>query len=1069
MTAFCQPDSKLRGWECIRLIILVELHLRDGIEYSILKMKMYNHKSIEKKWRERWEKEKVFVPDIKGAKNPFYNLMMFPYPSAEGLHVGNMYAFTGADIYGRYNRMRGKDVFEPMGLDGFGIHSENYAIKVGRHPKEHAKVSQENFYNQLALIGNGFAWDYKLETYDPEYYKWTQWLFVKMYKAEMAYKDKAMVNWCPSCKTVLSDEQVVAKKEVGKTRHDIDYVEEVGNESVCERCGTVVERREMNSWFFKITKYADRLLANIEKINWPEKIKIAQRQWIGKSTGLSIKFQIPESKIQTIVWTKFWETIFGTTFLVVAPEYARENLMNQIPNNKKTRVSEYIEVSLSKSEQERKAEKQKTGIFTGIYAINPANNKEVPIWISDYVLAGVGTGAVMGVPAHDERDFEFAKKYNLDIKPVIVLEREYIDENAKDYYQKRSRLHKELLQVLLDVANKNNKKLMLSGGWAVYAHVGTEFRDFEDLDLIIMEEDVDWWKEKVVEMGLKIENLFPDKNNKYYFQAIKKDVHVDILAIRINKNNKVEWLDDAKPKESDEFDKIFEEKTLFDNSVFVMNKDLIYYLKSKHKGEKRWKEKADFLFMGFESYEGEGKLINSDKFDGLDAWGEGKSKMAEWMLKQGVAYWETNYHLRDWLISRQRYWGPPIPMINCSDCGWQPVSEKDLPILLPDIQDFKPQGDGTSPLHNAPESWKVVNCPKCGKKANRELDVSDTFLDSSWYFLAYPNLDTKEWKSSESPLNNEITKRWLPVNAYIGGAEHAVLHLLYARFVTMFLMDEGHVDFEEPFPFLFGHGLIIKDGAKMSKSKGNIVNPDEYISKFGADTLRLYLMFLGPYDSGGDFRDSGIEGMRRFVNKVWVLADALRGIKLSANDNDVLRIKMHQTIKKVTDDISEFKYNTAISAIMEYVNLLRDVANEYQKSNIKIQNEISKLENEKINRQIRYAEWDEALRTLILLLAPFAPHMAEEIWVNILGREFSVHKAPWPEYDEKLTVESTVEIPVQVNGKLRGTLQVELERSEDKEFIISSAKSDSKIGQWLEGKKIKKEIFVPGRLVNFVV
>lgn len=821
----------------------------------------YDYRKIEKYWQSVWEKEKTYSPDIGDALSaqsgmkPFYNLMMFPYPSAEGLHVGNMYAFTGADVFGRFKRMQGYDVFEPIGLDGFGIHSENYAIKVGRHPKEHAKISEENFYKQLHQIGNGFDWTRKLETYDPDYYKWTQWLFVQMFKAGLAYKGVASVNWCPGCKTVLADEQIIDGK--------------------CERSGDEAERREMSSWYFRITKYADRLLDNIEKIDWPEKIKIAQRQWIGRSKGLTINFSFPTSdnlppKTFLSVWTKFWETVYGVTFIVVSPEYARDNLTKLVLKEYREAVSKYIDTSLNKSEQERNAGKEKSGVFTGIEVINPVNNDRVPVLVADYVLTGVGTGAVMGVPAHDERDYEFAKKYGLKVIQVVS----YSDK----------------------------------------------------------------------ELDKKVAN-------------------------------------------------------------------------------------------GEMAHEGDGKLVNSGEFNGLDAWGEGKENIAKWMIKEGFAKWETNYHLRDWLISRQRYWGPPIPMINCKDCGWQCVPESDLPVILPDIKDFKPQGDGTSPLHNAPESWKKVKCPNCRKMAERELDVSDTFLDSSWYFLRYPSIGLKEVQ--HLPWSSEVTKRWLPVNAYIGGAEHAVLHLLYARFVTMFLKDQGYLSFEEPFPFLFGHGLIIKDGAKMSKSKGNIVNPDEYIEKFGADALRCYLMFLGPFDQGGDFRDTGIEGMTRFLIRFTNLFE--HKVKPSKEDLMAVCYKVHKTIKKVTEDVTLFKYNTSIAAIMELVNMMGERGTD--------------------NRM---------LKALTKLLAPFAPHITEELWHKHFKEKRSIHISAWPEFDQKYLISVNVQVVVQVNGKLRATLELSPEQAKDKEHVLLEAKKLENVNKWFE-REIKKEIFVPGKLVNFVV
>ena len=856
----------------------------------------YDHKTIEKKWGDKWTKEKLYQPDIKASKKPFYNLMMFPYPSAEGLHVGNMYAFTGADVYGRYNRMLGFDIFEPIGLDGFGIHSENYAIQVGKHPVDHAKESQENFYRQLGMIGNGYAWDNHLETYDPNYYKWTQWLFVQMFKAGLAYKDSAMVNWCPSCKTVLADEQVIDTK--------------------CERCKSDVIRKRMSSWFFRITKYAERLLKNIDGDNkpgeqtelapvekgydpskmglrWPEKIKSAQRNWIGKKTGINITYPIDGTKETLTCFTTRPDTNYGATFVVVAPEYV-ENFKDLIPQEKKLEIEEYIKVSLNKTEQQRKEEgKEKSGVFTGLYALNQLNNYKMPIWISDFVLMDVGTGAVVGVPGHDTRDFEFATKYKLPVIRVVV---------------------------------------------------GS---DGDTTDIV------------------KVEQVQED----------------------------------------------------------------------------------------------EGKMVNSEFLNGMDV-NEALNAIMDHLEEKGWGKKEVNYHLRDWLISRQRYWGPPIPMIFCEVCkengkgeqdsmpGWYSVHELDLPVELPNIKDYKPKGDGSSPLVNAPDDWKSTTCPGCEGKAQRELDVSDTFLDSSWYFLAYPNLATSEWEGNSDPFNKEITGKWLPVDAYIGGAEHAVLHLLYSRFVTMVLKDAEYLDFEEPFPFLYGHGLLIKDGAKMSKSRGNIVVPDEYIVKYGSDTLRTYLMFLGPYDQGGDFRDTGIEGMRRFMNRVWQIYSDYLQIDPNEEDLKNCNIKMHQTIKKVTNDLKNFRYNTAIASIMEYVNTLRAVAKEGKRG--------------------QNALWKVNLGTLSLLMAPFAPHMAEEIWTEVLGNKFSVHKQQWPLFDESLTKNKKVTIAIQVNGKLRGTLVVGADKSEDEETIVALSKTDEKVKKWLTGNP-KKVIFVPGKIVNFII
>jgi leucyl-tRNA synthetase len=686
-----------------------------------------------------------------------------------------------------------------------------------------------------------------------------------MFKNGLAYKGTATVNWCPSCLTVLADEQVES--------------------GVCERCGTEVERKKMSSWFFKITDYADRLLQNLEVLDWPKKIKTAQRRWIGKKEGALVSFKIAGSKQEIEVFTTRLDTIFGATFMVLAPEVAQKMLSN-VPKSKQKEVSEYIKRSLNKTEQQRRvSEKEKTGVDMGIFAINPASKEKIPIFVADYVLTDYGTGSVMGVPAHDSRDFDFAKKYKLKMVEVV---------------------------------------------------------------------------------------------------------------------------------------------------------------KGKTEGV----------------YDGEGKLKNSGKYDGLESMVAREKMFDDFKFAKP----EVNYHLRDWLISRQRYWGPPIPMIHCENCenkgwgerkdmpGWHPVPEKDLPVILPKVEDFQPTGTGDPPLANAAKNWKEIKCPKCGKVAERELEVSDTFLDSSWYFLRYPSVGSKS--QDKFAFDPEITKKWLPVNAYIGGAEHAVLHLLYSRFVTMALADWGFLNFEEPFSLLFTHGLLIKEGAKMSKSRGNVVVPDEYIKKYGADVLRTYLMFLGPYSEGGNFQDSGIEGMSRFFGRVWDLYMNHKDVVLdSKKDSEEVLTKLHKTIKKVTEEVENFRYNTAIASIMELVNLLREKSEKAKK----------------VNGKLRCAEWDEALGTLGLLLAPFAPHTAEEIWVDVLGKKFSVHTQAWPRFKKELILEKQVVVAIQVNGKLRGTLSLETDLSKDKEKVISLARKEENISKWIKDMKIKETIFVPGKILNFVL
>lgn len=850
---------------------------------KILKKK-YFHEEIELKWQSVWENDAIYQPDLANAKRPFFNLMMFPYPSAEGLHVGSVYAFGGADVYSRFKRMQGKDVFEPIGLDGFGIHSENHAIKTNTHPMEHAKTTEENFYRQLHEIGNGFAWKNKLETYDPHYYKWTQWLFVQLFKAGLAYREKAPVNFCPWCKTVLADEQVIDEK--------------------CERCGTIVEKRNLEQWFFRITKYAERLLGNIPELDWSEKVKIAQTNWIGKKTGINITYAIKDTNEVVEVFTTRPDTNFGATFVAIAPEHEFVNLIldGKLKASSTTvkAIKKYINLVKNKSQIERTAEgKEKTGVFTGYYAINQLTGYHMPIWISDFVLTGFGTGALVGVPAHDKRDFEFAQKFDLEIKRVVV---------GKD----------------------------------------------------------------------------GDTSSVTKIEQVQED---------------------------------------------------------------------------------EGSMVNSDFLNGMDIH-DATEKIMDHIEEKGYGKRVVNYHLRDWLISRQRYWGPPIPMIYCKSCaedgkswfttdaakkekienrklkiensalekavGWYPVEDSELPVKLPFVEDYKPLGTGKSPLGNYPEFYEVA-CPECGGQATRETDVSDTFLDSAWYFFRYPSVDR-----DDVAFARDIAKKWLPVHMYIGGAEHSVLHLLYSRFVTMVIHDLGYIDFEEPFARFYAHGLIIKDGVKMSKSKGNVINPDLYIRKFGADTLRTYLMFLGPFNQGGDFRDTGIEGMNRFLKRVWTM---FAGQSFVGGDMDeAAKTMYHKTVKGVTEDFEALRYNTVIAKVMTYYNFLA--------------------------KQPRISQQEAA--ALLQMLAPFAPHMTEELW-EMIGNDYSIHTSHWPSFDESGIVERQVTIALQVNGRLRGTLEVSADEAGDKEKIEALAQKNEKLINFLTGQKVRKIIFVPGKIVNFVV
>jgi leucyl-tRNA synthetase len=805
----------------------------------------YNPAAIEEKWQARWQLQRTNNADLDGPR-PYYVLMMFPYPSAEGLHIGNLFAFTGNDIHGRFQRLQGHNVFEPIGFDAFGIHSENYALKLNVHPLELIPRNIENFRRQLRRAGLMLDWEHELSTTDPRYYKWTQWLFLQLFKRGLAYRQKAAVNWCPFDKTVLANEQVI--------------------NGACERCGTLVEQRFLEQWFFRITEYAPRLLENLDWIDWSDSTKNAQRNWIGRSEGAEIRFEVdrrPNAEEVTIpVFTTRPDTVFGATYLVLAPEHPLVEVLAR--STQHAAVASYVERTKHQDLTTRKSvdAREKTGVFTGSFARNPATGEAVPIWIADYVLMEYGTGAIMAVPGHDERDFEFATKYGLPIVRVVAEDPDRAD-------------------APLDAPYTDNER---------------------------------------------------------------------------------------------------------------------------------------------------GVLVHSAQFDGLVV-PEATRRIVAWLESIGAAKPVINYRLHDWCISRQRYWGPPIPVIYCDDCGIQPVPERDLPVELPHIKDFRPDDTGISPLARH-EDWYRVPCPECGRTGRRETDVSDTFLDSAWYFLRYPSTEF-----DDVPFEKNRTRRWLPVDSYIGGNEHAVLHLLYARFVTMVLHDHGLIEFEEPFKRFRAHGMIVRDGAKMSKSRGNVVVPDEYIRQWGADAFRTYLMFLGPFEEGGDFRDRGISGVKRFLDRLW--ATVLERRDDGSSDPMVIR-KLHQTIKKVGDDVSRLGYNTAIAAMMEYINVLR--AGE---------------------RRAHRAE----VEPLVQLVSPFAPHIAEELWER-LGHERGVFESGWPSYDPALAAEETIELVVQVNGKVRGRLHVPPAITKDD--ALAAVLADEGIKKFVPGEP-KKVVFVPGRLLNIVV
>jgi len=815
----------------------------------------YPFNTIEKKWQKYWSDVKLFTMDPKDKRPKYYCLVMFPYPSG-ALHVGHGRNYILGDAVVRYKIMKGYNVLSPIGWDAFGLPAENAAIKGGLHPKESTLDNIKTLKKQLNEWGMGYDWNREITSCLPDYYKWTQWIFLKLFEKRLAYKKKAAVNWCPSCRTVLANEQVIA--------------------GACERCETKVIEKDLEQWFFKTTDYAQGLLDDISLLdNWPERVKIMQTNWIGRSTGVNIDFPIDEDDRVLTCYTTRVDTIFGCTYMVLAPEHVIiGELIDKNPN--KDEILSFIDRVRRQDKADRASvEIEKEGIFSGRYAINPVNGRKIPLWIANYVLMEYGTGAVMAVPAHDQRDFEFAKKYNLPIEVVIDNPEEPLEGSSMDC-----------------------------------------------------------------------------------------------------------------------------------------------------------------------AYVEDGVMINSDQFNDTPN-RQAMEDIADWMQKKRIGKRAVHYRLRDWLISRQRYWGAPIPVIHCDKCGTVAVPEKDLPVLLPEKVEFKYSGQ--SPLVNS-EEFLNTKCPKCKAPAKRETDTMDTFVDSSWYYLRYlsPNDDKKAF-------DTKLVNRWLPVDQYIGGVEHAILHLLYSRFITKVLYDLGVINFKEPFGALFTQGMIVKDGAKMSKSKGNVVSPDDLIASYGTDTVRLYTLFIGPPEKDADWNDRAVEGAYRFLGRLWRLVDKVKDSRdsqlsnlNSQLNNRALERKIHQTIRKVTSDIEgSFKFNTAISSVMELVNTAYEVLDKGNLSDTRV-----------------------AAQTAVVLLAPFVPHIAEELWER-LGNAPSIFYQAWPGYDEEKAKEEELLLPVQINGKVRSKVAVpaQIPEGELKEKVLS----DDKVCFWIKDREIKKIIIVPKKLVNIVI
>ena len=949
-------------------------------------MKRYNPSEIEPKWQTLWEEQKTYEVTTDLNSQKLYVSGMFPYPSGAGMHTGHAFSYSIADAIARFYRQHGKNVLNPMGWDTFGLPAENYAIKTGTAPAEVTKINIENFKKQFKRMGVSIDWSREISTSDPEYYRWTQWIFTKFFERGLAYQKESMQWWCPVDKTVLANEQV----EGGK----------------CWRCGTEVVKKSMNQWFFKITDYADALLDEIEDLDWPQKIKTAQTNWIGKSVGAEVTFKVEDSVDSIEVFTTRPDTLFGASFIVLAPEHAM--VRGLATDEFKQSVESYTTEAIKRSEIDRmKDSREKTGVFTGSYAINPATGERIPIWVADYVLAGYGTGAIMAVPAHDQRDFEFAERFKLPVIAVV--------EPETGIPQKDPEFRSSIVAIVRNP--KTNKYLSINwgkqGGHLFIGGGRDENEDIVDTAKREIIEETGFKNIELVRQGGKIHhNYFAHSKNvarRIEAHALLFDLVTDEqtdTALEPDEEGKfsVEWLSGAEIEA-----RIKDELHMTSYELLVQGK----------------------------RYHGEGIMINSGDYSGMKS-SEAREKIVADLAGKGVAIERNNYKMRDWLISRQRYWGAPIPIIHCSDHGAVPVPESQLPVILPDVVDYAPKGDGKSVLAGV-ESWVNTSCPICDKPARRETDTMDGYACSSWYLLRYtdPKNDQQAW----SP---KAANYWTPIDYYVGG-DHAVAHLLYVRFWTHVFKDMGIVDIAEPIKKLVYHGYInAEDGTKMSKSKGNVIDPLDVIEQgYGADALRTYVLFMGPIELDAPWDSRGIAGIYRFLNRVWVLTqEFLESDETITTNDDAVRRLQHKTVRKVTDDYHRLSFNTAISALMEYTNELYKL-------------KVSGFSNE---------TWREALGTLARLLAPLAPHISAELWTQ-LGNESQLEKAGWPDWDKQLVETDTKTIIVQVNGKLRAKIIVSTANENE---IKEKALNDDNVKKFVI-KEPTKIIYVPGRLINIVL
>ena len=963
-------------------------------------MRRYEPKAIEPKWQQIWDEKHAFEADDLADKPKTYISPMFPYPSGAGMHVGHIFEHAIVDATARFYRAQGHNVMYPMGWDSFGLPAENYAIKTGTPPQETTKTNIANFKNQLRQVGLSIDWTREVNTSDPKYYKWTQWIFTQLYERGLAYQKDSLQWWCEIDQTVLANEQVVNGK---CWRHD-------GPDD------PLAVKKNINQWFFKITDYADVLLDEIPALDWPEKIKTAQTNWIGKSQGAEVEFTLEGSDDTIAVFTTRPDTIFGATFLVLAPEHPLVKQMTS--DDQRKSVEAYAADAVKKPEIDRLNDtKEKTGVFTGSYAINPATGTKIPVWVADYVLYGYGTGAIMAVPAHDERDFAFAKKFDLEIKQVIMP----IEDDPTNPPQAQ---FEEVVRDTVIVHLKDKS----TGKYALLDWHGT----LEGITTAIMGgiEDGQTAEEAAL-MEIREEAAL---ENVTITSKLRWVTGARYCASHKQQNRKaIAYVLEAEVENLDNQGEISEAEQKTHSLTWVDKSQVLEALIPLHQ-KQVWEQLQNETVLP-----GKGELINSGAFDGQDA-SEAREHIVAWLEQQGVGKTKTTYKMRDWLISRQRYWGAPIPIIHCDEHGAVPVPQDQLPVVLPVTDDFAPKGDGKSALGRVTD-WVNTTCPTCGGPAKRETDTMDGFACSSWYLLRYTDP-----QNTERAWTPELANYWSPVDFYVGG-DHAVAHLLYVRFWTHVFKDMGLVDFKEPVKKLVYHGLIgAEDGRKMSKSLGNVVDPLEIIGQgYGADSLRTYELFLGPIDENSSWSSTGIAGVYRFINRVWTLVQEFdeSDKSFTGNDDAVVRAQ-HKTIRRVTDSIHRWSFNTAIAGLMEYVN------------------DLYKLKVDGFS----YETWHEALSTLVQMIAPFAPHVAEELWQQ-LGHSGLVHETQWPAWDDTLIVEDTMTIIVQVNGKLRAKLDVPVDTSKDE--IEKLGLANEHVQTFVAGKEPVKIIYVPGKILNIVV